>query len=252
METLLYKKLINYFFLIKFGKFKGEKMMQEILEKLAKAVMEGDEEAAKRAAQEAINNGIDPIYAIKNGLSRGMEVIGKRFSNFEVFLPEVMLAADAMKAGIEVLKPYIPADKLEERSRGKVVIGTVFGDIHDIGKNLVATMLEVAGYEIYDLGNDIPPKRFVDKVREVKAGIVAMSCLLTPSMYYQKDVIELLRDAGLRDKVWVMVGGSPITPEWAREIGADGWGRHADDAVAVANLLMEKGKDLAKPIVKGG
>jgi corrinoid protein of di/trimethylamine methyltransferase len=225
--------------------------MQEILEKLAKAVMEGDEEAAKRAAQEAINNGIDPIYAIKNGLSRGMEVIGKRFSNFEVFLPEVMLAADAMKAGIEVLKPYISADKLEERSRGKVVIGTVFGDIHDIGKNLVATMLEVAGYEVHDLGNDIPPKRFVDKVREVKADIVAMSCLLTPSMYYQKDVIELLRDAGLRDKVWVMVGGAPITPEWTREIGADGWGRHADDAVVVANLLMEKGKELTRPVVRG-
>ena len=225
--------------------------MQEIWERLAKAVMEGDEKEAKKAAQEAIKAGINPFDAIKNGLSRGMEIIGKKFSNFEVYLPEVMLAADAMKAGIEVLKPYISADELKESSRGKVVIGTVFGDIHDIGKNLVATMLEVAGYEVHDLGNDVPPKKFVDKMREVNADIIAMSCLLTPSMYYQKDVIELLRDAGLRDKVWVMVGGAPITPEWTMEIGADGWGRHADDAVVVANLLMEKGKELTRPVVRG-
>lgn len=143
-------------------------MSDEILEKLANAVMAGDEEAAKKAAQEAIDAKIDPLDAIKKGLSKGMEVIGKKFANFEVFLPEVMLAADAMKAGIEVLKPHISADRISERSKGRVVIGTVYGDIHDIGKNLVATMLEVARYEVHDLGNDVPPKKFLDKAREVK------------------------------------------------------------------------------------
>jgi corrinoid protein of di/trimethylamine methyltransferase len=227
-------------------------MSQEILDRLAKAVMGGDEEAAKKAAQEAIDAKMDPLDAIKNGLSKGMEVIGKKFGNFEVFLPEVMLAADAMKAGIGVLRPYISADKMAEGSKGKVVIGTVYGDIHDIGKNLVATMLEVARYEVYDLGNDIPPKKFLEKAKEVNADIIGMSCLLTPSMYYQKDVIELMKDMGIRDKIWVMVGGAPITPDWTKEIGADGWGRHAEDAVIVANLLMEKGSELAKPVVRGG
>ena len=227
-------------------------MSQEILDKLAKAVMAGDEVAAKTAAQEAINAKVDPINAIKNGLSKGMEVIGKKFANFEVFLPEVMLAADAMKAGIGVIRPHISADRMAESQRGKVVIGTVYGDIHDIGKTLVATMLEVAQYEVHDLGNDVQPKKFLEKAREVNADIIAMSCLLTPSMYYQKDVMELMKDMGIRQKTWAMVGGSPITPEWTKEIGADGWGRHADDAVEVANLLMKNGKELAKPVVKGG
>lgn len=226
-------------------------MSNEILEKLAKAVMAGDEDSAKKAAQEAIDAKVDPIDAIKNGLSKGMEVIGKKFADFEVYLPEVMLAADAMKAGIGVLRPHISADRMSESQKGKVVIGTVYGDIHDIGKNLVATMLEVAHYEVHDLGNDVPPKKFLEKAKEVDANIIGMSSLLTPSMYYQKDVIDLLKDMGLREKTWVMVGGSPITPEWTKEIGADGWGRHADDAVEVANLLIDKGKDLAKPVVKG-
>ena len=180
-----------------------------------------------------------------------MAVIGEKFGRFEVFLPEVMLAADAMKAGIGVLRPHISEEQMAKQIKGKVVIGTVYGDIHDIGKNLVATMLEVAGYEVYDLGNDVEPKKFLEKVKEVTADIVAMSCLLTPSMYYQKDVIELLKEMDIRDKIWAIIGGSPITPDWTKDVGADGWGRHSDDAVGVANMLMENGSELPKPVIKG-
>jgi corrinoid protein of di/trimethylamine methyltransferase len=225
-------------------------MSSEILEKLANAVITGDVDEARKVAEEALKANVDPLEAIKNGLAKGMDVIGKKFHNFEVFLPEVMLAADAMKAGIEILRPYLSAESAAKMSKGKVVIGTVFGDIHDIGKNLVAAMLEAAGFEVYDLGTDCPSTKFVEKAEEVKADIIAMSSLMVTSMFYQKEVVDFLKDAGEREKYWVMVGGGPVTPEWAKEIGADGYGRFADDAVEVAKTLIEAGDKVALPVIR--
>ena len=223
----------------------------ELLERLAKVVIDGDEEAAKKTAEEAIAAKVDPLIAIKEGLAKGMGVIGKKFHEFEVFLPEVLLAAEAMKIAIGVIKPHLTSEEMKSALAGKVVIGTVFGDIHDIGKNLVAVMLEVAGFEVTDLGRDVPPKQFIDKAKEINADIIAMSCLLSPSMLYQKDVIDYLKDAGDRDKCWIMVGGAAVTPDWTAEIGADGWGRHAEDGVEVGKILMEKGKEVKRPVIKG-
>jgi corrinoid protein of di/trimethylamine methyltransferase len=223
---------------------------QEIFEKLAKSVIDGNEDSARKAAQEALDAKVDPLEAIKNGFARGMDVVGKKFHDFEIFLPEVILAADAMKAGIEVLRPRMSAESMAKASRGKVVIGTVFGDIHDIGKNLVAVMLEAGGFEVHDLGTDCPSTKFVEKAKEVKADIIAMSSLMVTSMYYQKEVLDYLKDTGTRDRHWVMVGGGPVTPEWTKEIGADGYGKFADDAVEVAKTLMEKGTEVVRPVIK--
>jgi len=223
----------------------------ELLERLTKVVIDGDEEAAKKAAEEAIAAKINPLIAIKEGLAKGMNVVGKKFHDFEIFLPEVLLAAEAMRAAIGVIKPHLTKEEIKSALAGKVVVGTVFGDIHDIGKNLVATMLEVAGFEVIDLGRDVPVKQFIDKAKEINADIIAMSCLLSPSMIYQKDVIDYLKDIGDRDKCWIMVGGAAVTPEWTAEIGADGWGRHAEDGVEVGKILVEKGKDVNRPVIKG-
>lgn len=225
-------------------------MSAEIFEKLANAVISGDEEAARKAAQEALDAKVDPLEAIKNGFAKGMDVVGKKFHDFEIFLPEVILAADAMKVGIEVLRPHMTKESMEKSIRGRIVIGTVFGDIHDIGKNLVAVMLEAGGFEVHDLGCDVPSTKFVDRAKEVDADIIAMSSLMVTSMYYQKEVMDYLRDAGARENYWIMVGGGPVTPEWTKEIGADGYGKFADDAVEVARVLMEKGEDISKPVVK--
>jgi len=226
-------------------------MKEEILERLSNAIINSDEEAAKKAAVDALKAEIDPMVAITDGLNKGMDVIGERFRKFEIFLPNVMLAADAMKAAVAVLRPHIKPERMTESVRGKVVIGTIFGDVHDIGKNLVAVMLELAGFEVHDLGCDVQPMKFIDKAEEIGANIIAMSSLLTPCMFYHKDVIISLKDMGNREKYWIMVGGGAITPEWAEEIGADGWGRNANDAVEVAKILMKQGREVKRPVVIG-
>lgn len=224
----------------------------EILNKLAKAVLESNEIGAKRAAEEAIAEGIDPLEAIQEGLAKGMSVIGEKFEKLEVFLPQVMLGAEAMKAAMDVLLPKIAPENLAKARLGKVVIGTVSGDIHDIGKNLVATLLSVAGFEVHDLGSDVPAKKFVEKAEEIEADIIALSCLLTPSMFFQKDVISYLNDMGVRDKYYIILGGGAITPEWVGEIRADGWGKYAEDAVKVCKLLItERPSRLGEPLIIG-
>ncbi len=226
---------------------------KEILAKLAKSTIEGDEALAKEAAEEALAADIDALKAIQEGLGRGMAEIGDKYANFEVFLPELMLAADAMHAGLAVLRPKLMETKGVEALKGKVVIGTVFGDIHDIGKDLVSTFLSVAGYEVFDLGKDIPVRDFIRKAEEVNANIIALSCLVSPSMYYQKDVIELLNAMGVREKYYVAVGGGPITPEWTEQIGADGYGKYAEDAVKLCNELVKTAKTpgTTEPIIVG-
>jgi corrinoid protein of di/trimethylamine methyltransferase len=224
---------------------------EEIFEKLKQLIIEHDEETIKKVAEEALGAGIHPVDAIKLGLQKGMEVVGEKFKNLEIFLPDVVLAADAMYAALSVLLPRLTADESGKLRRGKVVIGTIFGDIHDIGKNIVAAMLAANGYEIYDLGCDVDPKRFVEKAEEVKADIIAISCLLSPSIYYMEDVVKRLRDLGIRDRYYVIVGGAAVPPEWAGEIEADGWGKYVEDAVQLCNILVEKGKGLEKPVIVG-
>ncbi len=211
---------------------------EAILRGLAESVIDGDEDRAREFAKKAVDAGIDPLTAIKEGLMSGMKVVGDRFSRLEIFLPEVLLAADAMKAALEILEPLIVKEEREKLTLGKVVIGTVQGDIHDIGKNIVAMLLKANGFEVYDLGRDVPIDEFINKAEEVGADIIAISTLLSTSMPYMEDVIRLLKDRGLREKYKVMVGGGPVTREFAEEIGADGYGDNAEEAVEVAKKLL--------------
>jgi corrinoid protein of di/trimethylamine methyltransferase len=219
------------------------------MERLSKAVIDGNEKDAAKAAEDALTSGMDPVKAITQGLQKGMTILGEKWKKFEVFLPEVLMGADAMKAAIAVLTP-----KLERESSGRlgtVVIGTSWGDIHDIGKNLVAAFLDVAGFRVINLGTDVSPKTFIKAAQENKADIIAISSLITSSMYYMEDVIKDLKSMGIKDDHYVIIGGGPTYPDFAREIGADGWGMHAADGAEVAKELMKFGKEVKRPIIKG-
>ncbi|MCX7747863.1 MAG: corrinoid protein [Clostridia bacterium] len=205
-----------------------------ILAGISEALQKGNAKAVTEKTNEAINQGLEPNQILVQGLIAGMNVIGVKFKNDEIYVPEVMIAARAMQAGLNVLKP-----KLEEtgvKPLGKVVIGTVKGDLHDIGKNLVGMMMVGAGLDVIDLGKDVAAERFVSAVIEHKPNVVGLSALLTTTMPEQKKVIEALIDAGLRDKVKVMVGGAPVTEAFAKEIGADAY---TQDAASAAEKARE-------------
>lgn len=223
----------------------------EIFERLRQLIIGYDAENIKKEAERALAVGINPVDAIKLGLQKGMAVVGEKFKNFEITLPEVMLAADAMYAALNVLLPKLTSEEMGKLKRGKVVIGTVFGDIHDIGKNIVSAMLAANGYEIHDLGYDVDPKRFAEKAEEVKADMIAMSCLLSTSISGMEDLVKRLRDMDIRENYYVIVGGSAVVPEFVRQVGADGWGRGAEDAVNLCNILFERGKQVEKPVLVG-
>jgi corrinoid protein of di/trimethylamine methyltransferase len=210
----------------------------DIIENLRKAVLDLDVDRVRAAAEEAVRLGIDPIEAIDDGLAKGVRTIGDKFAAGEAFLTELVMAGEAMKAGVEVLRPVILQRKLQRKSTGIVVIGTVHGDIHDIGKNIVTVMLEAAGFEVNDLGVDVRPDSFVDKTKESKAHIVAMSALLTVTTPEQKNTVQALEKAGIRKNVKVAVGGAAVTPEWAREIGAEGYSDNAVDAVELFKKMV--------------
>ncbi len=213
-------------------------MTEELFKKMAQAVIDGDSEAAAALAQQALDRGVDPLEAINRGFTAGMNVVGELYSSGEYFLPDLILGGEAMKAALAVLEPALKASGQRRQVLGKVVLGTVKGDIHEIGKSLVGSMLSANGFEVYDLGIDVPAETFVAKSREYGADIVALSALLTTTMLHQRDVIEQLAEAGLRDRVKVMVGGSPVTQAWADQIGADGFAEDAAGAVVVARRLM--------------
>ena len=215
-------------------------MWNELLEKLDAAVENYDEDAAKAAAQEAVQKNMDPAVAIKNGLMKGLLNIGNKWAKGEAFITEVMLAANAFKAGLDILEPELTQKGKQLETTGKVVIGTVRGDIHDIGKSIVAAMLKATGFEVQDLGVDVPSEKFVEAVGKHQPHIVGMSALLTTSMLEQRKVIEALREAGLRDHVKIIVGGAPVTKAWAEEIGADAYGEDAFEAVNKVKLLIVK------------
>ncbi len=213
-------------------------MSDELFQAMAQSIIDGDPDVAADLARKAVEAGIDPLEAINKGFVPGVDYVGEQYSKGEMFLPDLVLAGEAMKAAIAVLEPEIARKGGQRQTLGTVVIGTVEGDIHDIGKTLVATMLSVGGFRVYDLGVDVPVPTFVEKAREVNADIVGMSALLTTTMVRQRDVIEALEDAGLRSRVKVIVGGAPVTRSWAQEIGADGYSEDAIGAVAVARQLL--------------
>ncbi|MBP7689345.1 MAG: corrinoid protein [Thermoflexales bacterium] len=213
-------------------------MSEALFAAMKQSIIDGDEEAAAAVAQQALDAGIDPLEAINAGYVAGMSYVGDQFSQGEMFLPDMMLAAEAMKAAVAVLEPEMTRRGTHRTMLGKVVLGTVKGDIHEIGKNLVATMLSASGFEVYDLGVDVPFDKFIDKAREVNADIIGMSALLTTTMTGQRTVIDLLAKAGLRPQVKVMVGGAPVTRSWAAEIGADGMSEDAMGAVSLAKKLV--------------
>lgn len=213
-------------------------MSEELFAAMKQSIIDGDEDAAAEVARQALAAGLDPLDAINRGYVEGMSYVGDQFAAGEMFLPDMMLAAEAMKAAIAVLEPEMQKRGTQRQMLGRVVLGTVKGDIHEIGKNLVATMLSASGFEVYDLGVDVPFEKFIEKAREVSADIIGMSALLTTTMTGQRTVIEMLDDMGLRPKIKVMVGGAPVTRSWAQEIGADGTSEDAMGAVALAKRLV--------------
>ena len=213
-------------------------MDKEQFKDMAQSVIDGEVEDAERLARQAIEQGVDPLDAINQGFVVGVNHVGEGYAAGEMFLPDLVLAGEAMKAAVAVLEPEMKRRGTKRQMLGTVVMGTVEGDIHDIGKTLVATMLSATGFQVYDLGVDVPVETFLEKAREVNADVVGLSALLTTTMVKQKTVIEALEEAGLRRQVKVMVGGAPVTRSWAEEIGADGYSEDAIGAVAVAKELV--------------
>jgi 5-methyltetrahydrofolate--homocysteine methyltransferase len=211
--------------------------MEPILKEIYDSIIDAEQDVTREKVKEALDSGMGPGKILNESMVIAMEEVGRLFEEGEYFVPEMLICARAMQAGMEVLKPAMIEAKLE--SVGKVVAGTVKGDLHDIGKNLVCMMLEGAAFEIYDLGTDVSPQAFVDKVRETGANLVAMSALLTTTMPIMKETIAALEEAGMRDKVKVMVGGAPLTPNYAESIGADGYAQDASQAVHLARSLIK-------------
>ncbi|MGZ6269668.1 MAG: corrinoid protein [Candidatus Limnocylindrales bacterium] len=205
---------------------------------LRQSIVDADPERAAALAAEALQQGVDPLSAIDDGFVPGLRYVGDQFAAGEMFLPEMMLAARAMQRGVAVLEPEMARRATQRHVLGRVVLGTVQGDIHEIGKNLVGMMLMATGFEVHDLGVNVPFERFVEKAREVDANIVGVSALLTTTMTGQRNVVEALEEAGLRPRVKVMVGGAPVTGSWADEIGADGYSEDAVGAVDLARRLV--------------
>lgn len=213
-------------------------MSEEMHQKLAQAVIDGEPEDAEALAKDALQQGLDPLACITNGLTQGIQEVGKLFASGEYFLPELIIGADAMKMALDVLEPELVGDQKREVV-GRVVLGTVEGDLHEIGKTLVGTMLTANGFQVYDIGVDKKPDEFIAAVKENDADIIGASALLTTTMLQQKKLIAALEEAGLRNQVKVMVGGAPVTDNFAKEIGADGYAEDAISAVDLAFRLID-------------
>lgn len=209
-----------------------------IFDEMTDAVAKGDRTRAVDLAGKALAEGVGPLRAIQEGLAPGMTIVGKGFEDGSLFLPHMLMAAEAMEGGVDVLEAAMPAAEAAQRRKGTVVIATVQGDVHDIGKNIVRIMLSTSGFRVIDLGRDVKVMAIIERARAEKAGIIAVSALMTTTMMYMKEVIEELSEAGVRDDFKVMVGGAPVTPEWAREIGADGYAKEAFGAIGVATDLL--------------
>lgn len=223
----------------------AEEKKEEILEKLKKAVINYDEDAAKEAAKEALDSGIDAAEAIFNGLVKGMEEVGRLFEAQEYFVPELLMCADALYAGLDILKPHMK--KLDLGVKGSVVIGTVEGDVHDIGKNIVKMMFDVAGFTVYDLGRDVPLDKFVEEQLRTDSDLVCLSAMMTTTMVGMKTVIEKLK--ARNPNVKIMIGGAPVSQDIAEKWGADGYAKDASNALKDAiNMIssLRKMRDEAE------
>jgi corrinoid protein of di/trimethylamine methyltransferase len=215
---------------------KGEQIM-DIFERVYTAIVSRDRDETVALAKEIVEKGIDPVQAIEKGFKRGMEKIGDLFADLEIFIPDMIAAADIMNEGIDILRPVLKLES-DEMGTGKILLGTIQGDVHEIGKNIVKVLLEGAGFEVIDLGRDVNVLTFIDRYQELKPDIIGISALMTTTMVNIPRVIENLKTMGLRERVKIMVGGAPVLPEWAEEIGADGYGNSAKEAVQVAKRLM--------------
>ncbi len=224
-----------------------------LIQQLTSAVAEGDEDESARLAEEAITAGIEPMILIKKGIQPAMDIVGNNFESGDAFLPELILAGDAARAALDYIIPQISEEDQGTVEKGTVVIGTMYGDNHDIGKNIVSAILVAYGFRVVDLGISVPPKDFFEAATKEGTDIIAASTLITTSLPYQRQIIEILKDTGQRDKYFVIVGGGPVTPEWTREIGADGYGRDAKDAANLCQRLMSGGSKppMDEPIIVG-
>ncbi|MBN1998883.1 corrinoid protein [candidate division KSB1 bacterium] len=208
----------------------------EMLDELAESIIAGSASKSEELTQKALAAGTKPVDVLNKGLIAGMEVVGQKFKNNEFYVPEVLIAARAMKAGLKLLRPKLAETGVEPL--GRFVLGTVKGDLHDIGKNLVAMMMEGAGYEVIDLGVDVSPEKFANAAKENKAQVIGISALLTTTMIKMKDVIQQISDMGMRESVKIVVGGAPLTQEYADEIGADGYAADAASAVELVKSIV--------------
>ena len=215
-------------------------MSDELFKAMANSILDGEPDDAERLAHEALAQGIEPLDAINQGFVMGVNEVGRQFGCGEAFLPDLVRAGAAMKAAVRVLEPEMIKRGGAREVTGTAVIGTVKGDIHEIGKTLVGTMLTASGFRVHDLGVDVPIDTFVTKAKEFNANLIGLSALLTTTMLGQRKVVEALDKAGLRGQIKVMVGGAPVTREWAKEIGADGFSEDAIGAVKVAKALVGK------------
>lgn len=211
--------------------------VKEWLAKAAQSILDQDETSAREIAAKALEDGMDPVDMINNGFAAGIRKMGDLFDRGEVFLPGLIVASDAMVAAVEVLEAALPKDR-QQKNLGTIVIGTVEGDIHDIGKGIMVTLLRVHGYEVHDLGRDVPIEDFVKKAREVNADVIGSSAMMTTTQIGQKKLEEALKNAGLRDKVKTMVGGAVATDHWAKRIGADFFGESPADTIEKLQRIL--------------
>lgn len=220
---------------------RAEDVDHPLLREIQDAIIDLDEERTEELTLQAIDEGLSPLDILQDGLTAGVKTVGDKFGRGEVFLPELAMSADCMRAGVKHVDPLLEEmDLADDETGGLFVIGTVDEDIHNIGKNILATMLKANGFDVVDLGVEVPNEEFVEAVREHDPDILGMSALMTMTMDHQEEVIERLEDEGLRDQLKVMVGGAPTSPEWRDKIGADGYGDNADKAVKVALELYEE------------
>ena len=210
----------------------------DILEQIAAELEHGEHEKVRALTESALEQSLDAPTILENGLIAGMQVVGEQFRKHDIFLPDVLMAAKAMNAGLAVLEPHLSSADIH--SQGTIVIGTVKGDLHDIGKNLVGIMLSGAGFKVVDLGKDVSPERFVEAADESGANVIGMSALLTTTMPGMKAVVDLVKTRGLEDSVKTVIGGAPVTEEYAKEIGADGYSFDAANAVECVKRLVER------------
>ncbi len=217
-------------------------MKEDLLKNLSMAIADGETDDGLRLVKEALDAGIPPLEILNEGAAKGMDIVNERYNEGEAFLPELMVSGDAMTDVIKVIFDAIKKEGGSVTKKGTIVIGQAKGDVHDIGKNIVSALLSVNGFEVHNIGVDAPVKKFIETAKEVNADIIAMSTLLTTSLPYMKDVVQYIEDSNQKDKYYFIIGGGPVTPDFAKNIKADGWARTGFDAVDLCKKLMERDK----------